>query len=1133
MRFTGGMQPDANIYDYVDGTWVNAKNIRRVNNVIEVDYGTVDVSTIGGEVVGVCNTGTALYIFSSEQTAGRDRISKFDGTSVTLLLYADLDLTPNVELQVVYKYNEKGEVVLAWIDSINKLKVLNIDNLPFINGIDPVTKELSVSSDLDLITNCPVFDQPTLSLKSEVDGIYNAGVYQVCIRYKYKDVITNWSVLSNRVIILGTSKTLNYSSYSYHTLRSLYNDNVYGMYPYLFNSINNKSLELTLYELDTSYQYIDIAVIKSLDAGAYESTVGLITNIKINNYSEFTVKLSGRYDSYTELSDILNKSYSILAPKSITNFRDKLLIGNYSSIDINDDPRDILSNLTINWKAEKSSSKSATFQWGEVYAFYAAYVYEDGTKSPYFHIYGREHVSPYDDDFKTSNTAWMPPLTSGDDIVGQMGAWQNDDEVYTDGDYVGENVRHHRFPHKNWALSTAISDAGWTNEDTKFAKLGITIDLSTVTLPSNVKGISIGYAKRDLKNATVVDVGMASHVEYKLYTDLSLEYNGTMFNFPIAFINGFIPSNPYIVGVYDYKHELAAWTTSGEISLIYKLEDNESTDNTFRPDCYFLEHTSYYTESSPSPYVGHTVQLMNNISNIYNPYSNQEIVTCAYIKNGTSKAIYEGDVYTSYAVMPKYTLVEREGGLDDVILREHRQVIITSPLIPDLMEFSGLPMYNDNSINVNMFEKGVQTLSFNRFYIRLMGLPQLPLSEIYVMFDALVNPINEFKNSIVISDIGNINDNKWLRFDTSNYYTMPNINGSIYQLITYGNALYIRTNRSIYMAKIRDTFDMSNGQVGLKSGELFDQLPQELIPTSTGFIAGNSKLATSITKIGVVIVDITTSSIYILGNEFVDLTITNKEYFKWLFNNIYEGAVNKPVNNVHLSSLEGASICYESAYNRLFITLNTKVLTFDVMSKQLISVFDIEPNYIFSLLGNNTPYYICGNSNDGFKIKKLSNSTYPDEAYIEVSIAVKDLPVIGFNKIMWNTLDGNNSTIKSISIWSDLAATGEIDIVTADVTMVDDNNTIVGNTTFDVSGMYSFNDIFDNVIDKAVSIFTSTNRYQVEINDSNININKRDTDIFATHFRIRLYLKKSGVSISNRNCKLRSLDIILKSYTSK
>lgn len=1118
MKFTNGMQPDPNLYGFVDGSWLMAKNIRRVNGIIEVDYGTIDVTTLGGEVVGVCNTGKYLYIITSEETAGRDRILKFDGTSVELILYCNLDLIPNRELKVVYKYNHKDEVILAWVDGVNPLRVLNVDNLPFKSGIDNTYKTPLNDNNLGLTKVKPICKFPSISLIQSQSGILPAGVYQTAIRYKYKDIQTDWSILSNRVVILGDSDVYMVSPNPHTNDRSF--NNAVNYVPYLKSENSNRGLYVKLENLDPSYDTIDIAVIKSISTGGYEGTANVITNILISNTAFLEVYIYGIYDTYIDLEEVLQINASILKPKSICNFRDKLLVGSYESIIDYDEDLSQLNNLTLTWTIKnENATKVPTFQWGEVYAFYAAYYYNDGSIGNFTYIKGRDfdtnanplensdlgiepdqfkHIQPNMKYYQLYDTTNIKSETL-DEVIGEFGVWENENELYPNSD---EHVRHHRFPFRKSILDGTSEN--WTERMLLFATLGVIVDISTLTLPANVVGVVISYAKRDLTSALVQD----SAICYDL-----LDYNkGAAVMSPLLIENRNAPKYPYLYHVVNHAHVIPVAGINNLITqgLEFKIEDNDIDNNNFSPDML-------YSDSNLPSLNGSTVYVMNDLRDLYVPTFGRELVTLGVIYENETGTFYDGDVYTSYYTTAIYYEYDHSSW-HSVFL----QGIITSPIIQDLQELTMLPLYAE--YGADEFEKGVQTLSVNRFQTRLRGIPQLPINKPNVLIKDTSKLISVFSKDIIMSDLLTYEYENWTFFSPISTYTIPSLNEYIYDLTPYGNALYIRTDRTLYVAKIRDTFDMQNGAVGLKSGDLFDQIPQELLPTSHGIMNGNSKLATYLTKVGLIIVDVTTASIFILGEQMVDLTITNKEYFKQVF---------KGATDTHLSSLSGVSVCFEAEYNRLFVTINTTVVTFDIMSKQLISTFEIEPNYMFSLLGDNQPFYIHGNRTEGFKIGKLSNRTFPTESYIELAIASDELPSFGINSLKWITVGGVSNTIEGVSIWTDISATGLIDVSRADVASIDHNNVIQGNTTFDVDGVFKFNDIFDNVINQAVDIFNSSDKYNVELNTSNINTSKRDTDLFGTHMRIRLYLRLGSTGKVNRNCKLKSIDLCIKPYTSK
>lgn len=1142
MEFTQGMQPDGNLYSSIDGSWAMAKNVRRVNGVIEVDYGTVNVHDLGGNVVGTCNIGTELIIMTSEGINDVDRIYKFNGTSITTILKADLNLDPDNELEIVYKYNKKNEIVIAFIDSINQLRTLNIDDLPFIHGIDPITKEISSLDDLALTKVGVEYKVPIFKLSAGHGGELGLGVYQVSIRYKYKDVISKWSILSDRILLLGESnstiiKVNPQNSFWPHSP----GDNQVNWLPYLSSESSDNVINVRLTELDKTYESFDIAIVKSLSTGGFESTCGIISNVTIPSSGTKVVYINGSYNTYVEIDEILATPFSIYKPKALTNFRDKLFVGNYETKPPSTTLSDQIDKVSLKWIIKKGiNSKQSTFKWGEVYAFYGAFLYKDGSISQFEHIKGRaleasdlvDYVTTDDNmlnaspkNFHIEDTTTNITQDADSNIIGDFGAWQNENEFYDDAGQ--DNVRHHRFPHKDIIMDPSI--AGWDVPSSENAKryptLGIIVDTSLVTMPDDVQGMVISYAKRDLNNATALDDGVYHKIlRITVESDEITRFEQTNAISPYVMINNrYVSAYAYLRLIHTRFFNMveASNCTYHIPNLTFRIEHNVIQKNEWTGDIllFTLDTVSGVIDSMS----GSAFTIMNDIRDIYNSRFNQTLVFATYVKNGVVTESFNGDVFTSL-----YYSLQFAESAETIhrLISEIRVACITSPIIQDTMEVTGLPIY-ENQLK-DEFEKGVQTFSIDRYYSRLKGASELCTNKAFILIEDITKLNNKMYNDIVQSYAVSTEYNNWLLFNANDYYTVQNINGGIYQLITYGNALYIRTDRSLYIAKIRDTFDMTNGTVGLKSGELFDQLPQELMPTSTGFMQANSKFATFLSKLGVVLVDITTASIYILGAELVDLTITNKEYFK---------TIMSKVKSSHLSSLLGVSVCHDSRYNRLFITIRDTILSFDVMTKQLISTHTLPNNYMFSLLGKESPYYIHTRINNygntSYTISKLDDSQFPDESYIDISIASEKLPSFGLNDVSWITVGGVANTLESIAIWTELGATGTIDIDRVSINMVNGNDVITGNTSFDVDGVYRFNEIFDRVVDHAISMYSAAStKYDVQINPSNIDSTNNATDLFGTQFKIRFYLKKSSRTIINRNCKLKSIGLNLKSYTS-
>lgn len=1147
MEFTEGMNPDINLYSALDNSWAMAKNVRRVNGVIEVDYGIVDVASLGGEVVGVCNTGKIVYIFTSEsESRYNDRIYKYDGVTVSTIIQTNLGLSPSIEIEIVYKYNDLGDVLIAWIGGDKPLRVINTTNLPLISGIDSISYIPINADELKLTYVKPRYNYTDLQLTTRDDGNLSAGVYQVSIRYKYKDVITDWIPLSNRVIIEGRIELSDAIEQNYDGAQ--YADSHADYLEFMESEEGNNGLILTIPTLDSSYDTIDVAIIRSLMTGDMESTATVQYDIPIASYTNTSIVITDLSDTYITVDELLGNHSSIFKPKSITNFNSNLLIGGYTSTEQDVTNSQLIDNITLQWVAERllnsdgtsdDASRHITFQWGEVYAFYAAYVYDDDTVGPYHHIQGAAPTTTQGDAYSTTVTpnslsdnaryfhiidtsTTIGVLDSGE-VYGNFGVWENENEI--DGE-SGNPMRHFRFPHR-YAIKNALggTNSNWADEFLLNSKLGVRVHVDSTNLPTGVKSIKIAYAKRDLTNATVLDSGLSScHLAYN-YTTLSYERTDARHYHPLLVNNRYIPSHMYQVGIHDRSYIIPANATAGTFlqcsDVEFKIEHNGEHENWFTGDCI---------SSSPNEDI-HLItnKIMNDIRDIYNNVYNQTLVPMCNVELDTHMLTYSGDVVkhkmVSMPFRPNTYSYEFENYMDDLdVTMQAYYSIVTGLMVQAYMEMTGQLLYEDFADYEN-YEYGVLTLSIDRWYSRLRGMTTLPIGKPGIMASLSDNIINTHNNTIIISESDNTVENNWLQFDPNNCYKIPNINGSIFQLVSYANTVFIRTDRSIYVAKIRDTFDMTNGAVGIKSGELFDQRPQELIPTSNGMMSGNSKYGTYTTKVGVVMIDITTASIYLIGESMTDLTITNKEYFKSLFEN---------VQSTHFSSLMGCAVMYDEGYNRLYITIGSTTLTFDVMTKQLISTHNLGNIFPFAIKGIHDPFYIYKNDSNAFKIGQLTDNVYPDEAYIDIAIAFSDALSFGLNDVAWLTYGGVMNTVKAISIWTHLGATGIIDIVRN----MDSNGSqgiiITGNTSFDVDGVYRFNEIFDNVIQKELGpTHPASDTYDISLYTSNIDTTLQDTELFGTLFKVRLYLKKSGESIDNRNCKLKRIDLTPRQYTSK
>ena len=76
------------------------------------------------------------------------------------------------------------------------------------------------------------------------------------------------------------------------------------------------------------------------------------------------------------------------------------------------------------------------------------------------------------------------------------------------------------------------------------------------------------------------------------------------------------------------------------------------------------------------------------------------------------------------------------------------------------------------------------------------------------------------------------------------YKDIPRNRGEITKLFTLGSILYLHTERSLFVTRGRQQLGLSdNTQAFVGSGDIFEQNPDELIPTTEGYAGTDCQFA--------------------------------------------------------------------------------------------------------------------------------------------------------------------------------------------------------------------------------------------------------------------------------------------------
>ncbi len=384
--------------------------------------------------------------------------------------------------------NHQGEVVVAFTNKHAVIGYLNCDN--------PDTDTL------ESLRLFPALQPIPITVTQESGGILAPGAYFAAVRCSRADgTITPYVGISQVSIVAGSGE------------------------------ITDRTLVLSLENIDVSYDYIEVAIIHKRN-GVFQ-TPQLMTPVGITGESMQLTYTGSEITTDTTLESILIPQASYTRIGTIGQLNDALYIGDLESeVPIN--MQRWVNMIQVRWKSElidvtnppeeHKQGEKRSFAHEEVAALYIQFSKTSGGWTSWFHIPGRP---PSGGDLVTSalGTAQgmtVPKYKVEDTIstvnttlkTGSMGIWVNENETYPDHpdfnsedlggvDLRGQQVYHHRFPSVRYCKETLYSsdnNYGKTHLDL----LGLEID--NVQIPAEyqdkITGWRIGYAKRSPGNST-------------------------------------------------------------------------------------------------------------------------------------------------------------------------------------------------------------------------------------------------------------------------------------------------------------------------------------------------------------------------------------------------------------------------------------------------------------------------------------------------------------------------------------------------------------------------------------------------------------------------------------------------------
>lgn len=451
----------------------------------------------------------------------------------TVYVNANLGFNANKPITGEYRVKNGCERIIYWGDDLNDDYFFNFDNAELFK-----TEGVFDPNKFKFVPDTTI---PTITIDSVNDsgGNLESGIYRFQVEYVDEKLNTIYrSPISNSVAIYYDNLSSNFDAINGNFNLGAYSAEFGATPP------TNKSITLTVNNLDITIKYLRINVIRSITGD------GITRDAFVQNYvtpisdSTYTFTFSGITNDY--ISEDVSKLI-IPATKYKTSKVREQVQNRYVRANITETTRDyssyqrivnsIKSNYVVNkvsaldvtsdWNSKNPKYNIRTFQSDEVYAFGIVFVHKDGTLSPVFHIPGRSRIAGVDVgstvdityDENNSQIKHLPKkpyyfrweVYNTADSSGRMAYFETDttypeikdcngENIY--GTLAGKPIRHHKFPSRKQVklFEKDVNGNYFVNS------LGI--EFSDIEYPdSDIIGHYFVYAKRDETNKTVLDSG--------------------------------------------------------------------------------------------------------------------------------------------------------------------------------------------------------------------------------------------------------------------------------------------------------------------------------------------------------------------------------------------------------------------------------------------------------------------------------------------------------------------------------------------------------------------------------------------------------------------------------------------------
>jgi hypothetical protein len=338
--------------------------------------------------------------------------------------------------------------------------------------------------------------------------------------------------------------------------------------------------------------------------------------------------------------------------------------------------------------------------------------------------------------------------------------------------------------------------------------------------------------------------------------------------------------------------------------------------------------------------------------------------------------------------------------------------------------------------------------------------------------------------------------NSWRRFRPNDYYDgLPKDKGEGWVLTTFNRSLLIQLQEALYIALPKDVIQSDAVYAYLGTGDLFDRLPEEVVPDGNGYVGCISKWATGVCKHGYFVWDSVQGKVFIFNGKIEEISNHGLKHYLISVSNI-SNELDNPFNN------RGLVIGYDELYNRLLITKIYRIenVVFNTLSQTLSYSFDLQGwvcthhNYYPSayFYPRNRLLSIDNNvATNSFKLYRHNSNTAICSFYSSIKYdAHVDIVFNVNNNANWDSIQWISefitsvgktyeNTITGVMVYTNYHSTGVV-VLNKHI-----NLTKPTNNTRRKNYVWSFNKLRDISIDKNISPVNG----QGAVNVGNVNTN--------------------------------------------